>query len=337
MGRPGRGGGGRAGGGRSSFRSGGGRRIGSSRAGRGSRPSFRSRPPRPPRGGRPPRRRYYGGGYVARPARGGCALSTALIVLIIGFIIIAAIFAFVRGGFGSGDVSTIERTKLADPAPYVNDCIVDELGWFDNESRAESRLRDFYDETGVQPYVVLKDYDPSLTSDEQKEAWAQDYYEANIDNENTLLYVYFAEEYTDDEVGYAAYVLGRQATSVMDSEAMDVFWGQLDRYWYSDLSTDDVFVSAFNETASIIMKTYTSGWDVAKIALIVIAVALVIFGIVKILRVRRQHEAEEAAETERILKASMDDLVNEAAGASDDKPADGGNSGADGSGGAADV
>ena len=27
-------------------------------------------------------------------------------------------------------------------------------------------IRDFYDETGVQPYVVLKDYDPSLTSDE---------------------------------------------------------------------------------------------------------------------------------------------------------------------------
>ena len=137
--------------------------------------------------------------------------------------------------------------------------------------------------------------------------------EENIDNENTLLYVYFAEEYADDDVGYMAYVLGKQATSVMDSEAMDIFWGQIDRYWYSDLSTDDVFVSAFNETASIIMKTYTSGWDVAKIALIVVAVVIVIAGVIVILKVKRRNEAEKAAETERILKTSMDDLVDEAA------------------------
>lgn len=311
MGRPGRGGGGsRAGGGRSSFRSSGGHRVGRSRPGAGSRSSFRSRPSR---GGRPPRRRgYYGGTYVSGPGGCGCAsgLASIVIVLVVLAIVISIIFAVMRGG--GDEVSTIERTRLADPAPYINDCIDDELGWFENESRAETRLQDFYDETGVQPYIVLHDYDPALTNDAQKEDWAQAYYEENIDNENTLLYVYFAEEYADDDVGYMAYVLGKQATSVMDSEAMDIFWGQIDRYWYSDLSTDDVFVSAFNETASIIMKTYTSGWDVAKIALIVVAVVIVIAGVIVILKVKRRNEAEKAAETERILKTSMDDLVDEA-------------------------
>ena len=122
-----------------------------------------------------------------------------MIVLVVLAIVISIFFAVMRGG--GGEVSTIERTKLADPAPYINDCIEDELGWFENESRAETRLQDFYDETGVQPYIVLRDYDPALTSDAQKEDWAQEYYEENIDNENTLLYVYFAEEYADDEVG----------------------------------------------------------------------------------------------------------------------------------------
>ncbi len=291
--------------------------MSSSRAGSRSsfsRPGGRGPSYRPPRQ-RPRRTTIFvgGGGYGRPPRRRAATLGSVLVILVILIVIFAIIFPLMYSGDSRSDVSTIERTRLEDPAPYINDCIVDELGWFDNVARTETELREFYDETGVQPYIVLNAYDPALTTDSQKEAWAQDYYEQNIDNETTMLYVYFAERDTDNDVGYMCYVLGKQATSVMDSEAIDIFWGQIDRYWYSDMSTDDVFTEAFNNTASIIMKTYTSGWDVAKIALIVIGAIIVILGIIKILRVRRQHEAEKAAETERILKASMEDLVDEAA------------------------
>lgn len=320
MGRAGRGGGGggRSGGGHSSFRSSGGHRAGSSRAGSGSSFSrnrgsgFSRRPPRPPR----PRSRrtvvyVNNGNYSGTPRRRSSTLGSVLSVVIVLIIILIAAYVFMRGG-GLGDVSTIERTKLDNPSAYDNNCIVDELGWFDNVSRTEKELMEFYDETGVQPYIVLNAYDSSLTTDSQKEEWAQEYYEQNIDNETTMLYVYFAEEDTDNAVGYMCYVLGKQANSVMDSEAIDIFWGQIDRYWYSDLSTDEVFTRAFNNTASTIMKTYTSVWDVAKIALIVIVVIVVIAGVISIMRVKRRNEAEKAEETERILKASMDDLVGDA-------------------------
>lgn len=52
-----------------------------------------------------------------------------------------------------------------------------------------------------------------------------------------------------------AYVNGKQVTSVMDSEAIDIFWNYLDRYWTdSSLSTVDVFTKTFDSTAKTIMK-----------------------------------------------------------------------------------
>ena len=100
-----------------------------------------------------------------------------------------------RGGGSTGSVpsSSYNREKLNTGNGYIIDCIYDELGWFENESRTESRLKDFYNETGVQPYIVLLDYDTYSgkgTSDDDKYNYALDYYENNITNESTFLYVY---------------------------------------------------------------------------------------------------------------------------------------------------
>ena len=219
------------------------------------------------------------------------------------------------GGGSSTDIpaSSYNREKLDSGNGYINDCIYDELGWFDNVSRTESRLKDFYEETGVQPYIMLLDYIPGVDSDSQKEEYARQLYEKNIDNESTFLYVYFAKENESesDDPGYMCYVNGIQVSSVMDAEALDIFWAYLDKYWYTDMSTDDMFVKIFNSTADTIMTKSTTSKDVAKYVLIVVAAGVVVFGVVKVVKLKHKRAKEEAEETERILNTPMESLVDE--------------------------
>lgn len=275
---------------RSSSRSSGGHRISSShsRAGsrhsssssssyRHSRPSYHSAPPPPPppsyRGpGMPPpppsrrsgyrRRTYYGG------SSGGCISSVIvfIIVLTMVFALMSVFFSTIlsRSSHNSNSsnssnsfsapASTRNREKLNSGVSFDSNCIIDELDWFDSVSKAGTCLKTFYDKTGVQPYIVLLQYHPELTTDSQKEEYAQDYYENNIDNESTFLYMYFAEKDQDNDVGYMCYVSGIQVDSVMDAEAVDIFWEYLDRNWYSDMSTDELFEIAFTKTAETIMR-----------------------------------------------------------------------------------
>ena len=224
-----------------------------------------------------------------------------------------------RGGGSTGSIpsSSYNREKLNTGNGYINDCIYDELGWFDNESRTESRLKDFYNETGVQPYIVLLDYDTYSgkgTSDDDKYNYALDYYENNITNESTFLYVYFAEQYEDEysDPGYMCYINGTQVSSVMDSEAVDIFWAYLDKYWSdSSLSTDDLFVKTFDSTANRIMTKTTTSNDVKKYVLIAVAAGVVVFGVVKVVKLKHKRAKEEAEETERILNTPMENLVDD--------------------------
>lgn len=155
---------------------------------------------------------------------------------------------------GSTSQSSITREKADTGVSFSSDCILDELGWVEDVTATGESLKDFYNATGVQPYVYFKAYDASLTSDSEKEEYAFDWYEDNIDNEGTFLFLYFAEEDTDNDVGYMVYVNGYDIDSVMDEEAVDIFWDYVDEYWYSDLSTDDMLTEIFNSTADAIMN-----------------------------------------------------------------------------------
>ncbi len=150
-------------------------------------------------------------------------------------------------------VSSIVREKLNTGSTFDDDCITDELGWFENADSAGKALKNFYDKTGVQPYIYLRGYDASLADDDAKDDWAVDYYESTFEREDVFLFVYFAEKNADEDVGYMCIVPGTEAKSVMDEEAQNVFWDYIDRYWYTDLSTDALFENVFDKTASVIM------------------------------------------------------------------------------------
>lgn len=307
----GSGGGGHSGGGHSSSRSSGGHHVSSGSSGRragggggiySGRSSYSG-------GG------FYGGSFYPRPPRRSTVIVShggnfnAIISLIIFVVVLIAAF----GGFPSSNSSstksvpksTQNRERLESGVGYDNNCIVDNIGWFDNVTKTEKSIKKFYDKTGVQPYIVLNAYDSTLLTDTAKEEYAKKWYDEHIKNESTFLYMYFAEPDTDNDVGYMAYVNGKQVSSVMDSEAIEIFWAYVDKYWYSDMSTDDMFTTIFTKTADRIMTKSTTAADVGNNAVKVIGVIVVFAGIIAVMVIRRKHKAEEAKETEKILNTPL--------------------------------
>lgn len=305
MPRPGTSGGGhRSSGGHSSSRVGGGHHVGRSNRPTGSS-SFNSGPSMhhyhhtPP----PPRRGYYG--YRRNVYTSSSSGLGTLIACLIVFAVV--IFSFFMIASDDSDVtSTINREKIENPIPYDNNCIKDELGYVENTSKLSKNLKNFYNKTGIQPYIYLKSYDETLTSDSQKDNYAQNWYEQNIDNEDTFLFVYY-EDQDPNEIGYMAYVNGKQVTSVMDSEAVNIFWNYIDRYWTDNsLSTVEVFTKTFNSTANTIMEKSTTSNDIIKIICIIVGIVIVIGGIIYILRMKFKRDKEKAKETVEILKTPLD-------------------------------
>lgn len=301
MPRPGTSSGGhRSSGGHSSSRVGGGssRPTGSSSFNRGS--SMHHYHHTPP----PPRRGYYG--YRRNVYTSSSSGLGTLIACLIVFAVV--IFSFFMIASDDSDVtSTINREKIENPIPYDNNCIKDELGYVENTSKLSKNLKNFYNKTGIQPYIYLKSYDETLTSDSQKDNYAQNWYEQNIDNEDTFLFVYY-EDQDPNEIGYMAYVNGKQVTSVMDSEAVNIFWNYIDRYWTDDsLSTVEVFTKTFNSTANTIMEKSTTSNDIIKIICIIVGIIIVIGGIIHILRMKFKRDKEKAKETVEILKTPLDE------------------------------
>lgn len=313
MGRAGAGGGGggHSGGGHSSSRSSGGHHVSSDSSGRRAGGGGSSYSSHSSYGGGG----FYGGGFYPRPPRRSSVIVShggnfnAVISLIIFVVVLIAAF----GGFPSSNSSstksvpksTQNRERLESGVGYDNNCIVDNIGWFDNVTKTEKSIKKFYDKTGVQLYIVLNAYDSTLLTDTAKEEYAKKWYDEHIKNESTFLYMYFAEPDTDNDVGYMAYVNGKQVPSVMDSEAIEIFWAYVDKYWYSDMSTDDMFTTIFTKTADRIMTKSTTAADVGNNAIKVIGVIIVFAGIIVVMVLRRKHKAEEAKETEKILNTPL--------------------------------
>ena len=313
MGRAGAGGGGggHSGGGHSSSRSSGGHHVSSGSSGRRADGGGGIYSGRSSYGGGG----FYGGSFYPRPPRRSTVIVShggsfnAIISLIIFIVVLIGAF----GGFPSSNSSstksvpksTQNRERLESGVGYDNNCIVDNIGWFDNVTKTEKSIKQFYDKTGVQPYIVLNAYDSTLLTDTAKEEYAKKWYDEHIKNESTFLYMYFAEPDTDNDVGYMAYVNGKQVPSVMDSEAIEIFWAYVDKYWYSDMSTDDMFTTIFTKTADRIMTKSTTAADVGNNAIKVIGVIIVFAGIIVVMVLRRKHKAEEAKETEKILNTPL--------------------------------
>ncbi len=258
---------------------------------------------RPGPGGPPPRHhwgpRFFGPRY-------GCGCGGGVFAIIILFIL------FIFSGFfngcasltscssfnyhGSYEVDVPDSTKEREPLEGVvtkTDWYEDNIGWISSSNTLISGLEDFYKATGIQPYVLFVAYSDEFWNGTNLDADAADeylneVYEEKFEDEGHFIFAYFqCENDSKQEMeGEFRYLSGYSADTVMDNEAINIFWGYFEANYYdTSLSIEEMISNTFTQTANNIMQTSSSSGVsvpmVLSIILIVIIVIVIIYTIVK--------------------------------------------------------
>ena len=249
--------------------------------------------------------RGYGYGGVRRA---GCL--TSIVSTLIVVIVLCVLISALSNSSGKIPESTVNRERLVGGS-FTADCVDDELGWLADDGRSESwlggRLQKFWDATGVQPYVILVPYDASLSTSEARYNWADGYFADYINRNDAMLLVYF----DDEPDGTWEMVCGNMTGTVLDAEAKDIFWGCLDRYWNDlDYTVPEALDEAFETAGERIMTKTTTGMDVMKYVVIGVVIIAAAACVIFIMKTKRKHEAEENAETARILNTPLEDMTD---------------------------
>ena len=346
------GGGGSGGGGRSfgGFSSGGSRSFGGFKAGGGSSTRRVSSghssssgghggglfggglPPRPPRTyyRRSYRRGYSsgpiiinnggGGGYVSSGSGAGCATPVLWIFLII--IVVGVILSFMRvrnadsnsystndSGYGctkyTGEVDTShgywEDTSQGEP-------------WIDNSNKKylEEGFEDFYQETGVWPFLYVTDnYGDRGDYPTYEE---RIYGELFGDNPGNLLFVFIG----NDESYYIA--AGTGNGDVVNTKTIDVFQNKINRYWTDNSMNGDlakIFGKALSTAGKQLMKEEKTSALAKQNFKVIMIVMIVMAGVVIILLIamhwwkkKKQAQKEEDERLEQILSQPLSTFGN---------------------------
>ena len=259
---------------------------------------------------------------VRRRSSGAMVGCATLIVLVIVIAIILAVFTAISSSrptdselsySTSSEIthSTKERTRLSGTT-WSNDCYTDELGWISNSATLTNGLREFYDETGVLPYLYLTDNvnGDTMPTIPEVQSFAETQYDKLFSDEAHFLLV-FVESTDLERTGenfVAGYAVGHQARTVMDDEAIDILADYIKAYYYQDgLSDEQYFANAFSEAGTSMMTVYHSPWIKVAIIFIVAAGAIVVLLIARsIYQKKAQREKEKAEETERILNTPLE-------------------------------
>lgn len=265
--------------------------------------------------GGPSRTYVYGGG-------GHLSLGKLMVGMFLLFMFFTIVASLLNNATSSIPENTTNREKLELGYGYTNNTLTDEIGWIKNPGQLNRNLKDFYDATGIVPYIALV-YRPEIPAGSPSQYdYAEQWYTDNLTHEGYMLLMYFStgQEESAGVDGECVLICGKQAAAVMDEEAQSIFWAYLDRYWFSDYDEDTLFASTFQQTAKHIMQRSTSGFDVMKLIVVAMILLVVVLGVLTIMKTRRKHEAERAAETERILShplsgpastADEDELLNQ--------------------------
>lgn len=201
-----------------------------------------------------------GGGPPPQKDSGNGCLTVVMVVVIV-LLILGLIAAL------AGDDSVAPSTVAREPLPAGS---VTETGWYTDEAeyiRDEkellSGLEDFYEQTGIQPYLYLaKRVNGSSSPSEQEIGdYAGQLYDRLFTDEAHFLLVFCEEENGGDWYKWG-YCGGAQTKTVMDGEAVQILGEYLDQYYYSDYSNEEFFSRTFSDTADRIMTVTKSPWPV---------------------------------------------------------------------------
>ena len=253
-----------------------------------------------------------GGMRGGRHSGGGCGSLLLVIILLLLVLAVVAVLLPDDDSMGTGSVttSTIRREALpAGAADSSAPMLVDSLGMIRNETELNRGLYNFWRRTGVRPLLYITDSldGEAQPSNTQMQQFAEARYRDAIgDNQAHMLFLFLENAYGE----YAMWITtGSQARSVMDSEAQDILFDFVERYYFTDLEISLVFSRAFDGASERIMNVTTSPWIPVLIVVGVLAILLILFMWWK---KRAMQKNLEAAQTERILSQSLETFDDEA-------------------------
>ena len=234
----------------------------------------------------------------------GGGLLQALIIIFGIFCLFMAFNSFLRLPRTGHDRLSYDALQLSDS------WYEDELGWINDEDELIAGLRYFYQETGVQPYVLICDelggYSWDI-DDAYAEEWMAMLYDQFFADEGHLIYVFM--EYAPSE--FISYIYaGSAADTVIDDEGRSIIFDNTAEYYYDDSLSDEGFFSkVFEESADDIMGTGSRNAFYVWTALTVMSALG--GGLYYLYQRRRQREQEEAERLKRILEAPLEDSPEE--------------------------
>ena len=311
------GGGGRSGGGFRGSRSSGGFSGSSSRGySSSSRPHYH---PRPNSSWVVINNRPYstssGGGYRNENGNnnsGSNGKGCMTIILVVIAVFVALTMLLICIGLLTNE-NTTERTPLSGVVNKT-EWYQDDIGWVKNKSVLIEGLEYFYNETGIQPYVVLTEYSPEFWKDgeiipDTADKYLSDIYDKKFTDEGHFIFAYFQckNDSLSEMEGEFRYVSGFAADSIMDNEALTIFWGNFeDNYYDTSLSMEEMISDCFVDTADTIMSTPTNGWDVIKFLAVPMIILAVAFFAYKGYQLKAKREREKEEYTKKILSTPLE-------------------------------
>ena len=244
-----------------------------------------------------------GGGNADRP-RYPSWFPAALVFSIIAVI---GLLIFAAGRLMPSDTEPRERisSELCTKTSYWYD---DSLGWIYDEDELLSGMEYFYDETGIQPYLMIRGeifgsgFDISET---EARLFLEESYEQLFDDEGHMILCFV--EYSPSE--YLTFIYtGATAASVMDEEARELMLDNVDRLYYdTELSDEEFFSQVFSDTAEELMDSGSESRAPGYIALFAAAFIAIAMALLY-LRLKKNAEYE-------VRKARVKEILSTPIGA----------------------
>ena len=243
----------------------------------------------------------------------GCSKALiAIVVIIILLIIIGSLTSPVSDN-PANIKNTKERVALSGVVKKT-DWYSDNLDWISNRNELISGLETFYNKTGVQPYILFIKYsdkfwnnDSFITSSAKE--YLENYYDSNFKDEGHFIFAYF-ECRNDSKIemdGEFLHLAGTSADTILDNEAIKIFYGYFDANYRNDsLSIEAMISDTFSQTAKSIMSKPTNGWDALKVIVIVVGILAVAVIIYFIIQNKHQREKEKEEYTKEILSKPLE-------------------------------
>ncbi len=230
----------------------------------------------------------------------GTSWVSRIVLIVAAIVLVVSVFGLVSNAVSGLTGSQIERTPLAAGAvtetPYYEDLDGD---WIYSPSKLESGLRQFYEKTGVQPYVLILP-NGALTDQDQISQFAQEAYDQLFTDEAHLLLVFCDQ---NDGTYLCGLAIGAQALSVMDTQALAVLERNLDaNYLNFDITEEQIFSNTFAQTADDIMRSGDAAGSPTGYVIAILLASITICAVVIIER-RKHKQQQEELQRQQILES----------------------------------